>query len=229
MSITYWGLNEVYILITAVILVIFIIPIYYLFIEFQIEVARQLNDCTNHLAIYFDNDIRNRCLTAGLANNTRVKQIKNIDKEVNEDAKNIRNRFNELAKHDEKSNSNYEYQQSRSNENEAPELLAAKQTFLDLEGVVTSIKTQYQENKTNLEKVMNDYENTFNKNIEFIVGVGNSLVNKLYSNIYTKKFQKKRKEMVDSYNKIRTYLEKVGKPKGVLRDLTKEEINGKST
>jgi hypothetical protein len=74
---------------------------------------------------------------------------------------------------------------------------------------------------------MKDYENTFNNNIELIVGVGSSLVNKLYSNIYTKKFQKKRKEMVDSYNKIRAYLENVGQPKGVLRDLTQEEKVGK--
>jgi hypothetical protein len=57
------------------------------------------------------------------------------------------------------------------------------------------------------------------------VEVGNSLVNKLYSNIYTKKFQKKRKEMVDNYNKIQAYLEKLGRPRG--RDLTKEEIYGK--
>jgi hypothetical protein len=146
---------------------------------------------------------------------------------MKEEAKNIRGRFDVLSKQDENSNSNYVAQQSRSNENEAPELLAAKQAYIDLSGVVTSIKTQYQENKTNLEKIMKDYENTFNNNIELIVGVGSSLVNKLYSNIYTKKFQKKRKEMVDSYNKIRAYLENVGQPKGVLRDLTQEEKVGK--
>jgi len=227
MSITYWGLNEVYILITAMILVIFIISIYYLFIEFQIEIARQLNDCTNPIAVYFDDGTRNKCLLNKLANNKDVKRLNKIDQEMKEEAKNIRGRFDVLSKQDENSNSNYVAQQSRSNENEAPELLAAKQAYIDLSGVVTSIKTQYQENKTNLEKIMKDYENTFNNNIELIVGVGSSLVNKLYSNIYTKKFQKKRKEMVDSYNKIRAYLENVGQPKGVLRDLTQEEKVGK--
>ena len=78
-----------------------------------------------------------------------------------------------------------------------------------------------------MEKVANDYENTFNKNIEIIIGLGNNLVKKLFSNIYTKKFQTKREDIVDNYNKIRMYLENIGKPKGVLRDLTKEEINGK--
>lgn len=225
MSITYWGLNEVYILITAVILVIFITSIYYLSIQFQIEMARELNDCTNPIAVYFDDRVRNQCLKKKLANNKDVRRLKEIDQRIKDGAKTIRNNFQELAKHDERSNVSFEDQQSRFNE--APELLAAKQAFIDLSGVVTSIKTQYQENKTNLENVVNEYENTFNKNIEFIVEVGNSLVNKLYSNIYTKKFEKKRKAMVDNYNKIRAYLEKIGESKGALRDLTKEEISGK--
>ena len=227
MSITYWGLNEVYILITAVILVIFIVPIYYLSIQFQIEIARELNDCTNPIAVYFDDDIRNKCLLNKLAKNKDVKKLKNIDEKATEDAKNIRGRFNKLTLKDQTSNSNYNDQQTRSSETEAPALLAAKQAFIDLSGVVTSIKTQYQENKVTLENIVNDYENTFKNNIEVIVGVGNSLVNKLYSNIYTTKFQKKRKGIVDNYNKIRAYLEKVGKPNNLLRDLTTAEINGK--
>ena len=227
MSITYWGLNEVYILITAVILVIFIVPIYYLSIQFQIEIARELNDCTNPIAVYFDDDIRNKCLLNKLAKSKDVKKLKKIDEKATEDAKNIRDRFNELTLKDQTANSNYDDHQSRWSEYKAPALLAAKQTFIDLSGVVTSIKTQYQENKLTLENIVNDYENTFKNNIEVIVGVGNSLVNKLYSNIYTKKFQKKRKAMVDNYNNIRAYLEKVGHPKEVLRDLTKEEITGK--
>lgn len=227
MSITYWGLNEVYILITAVILVIFIIPIYYLSRQFQIENARELNDCMNPIALYFDKDIRNKCLIKKLSKYKDVELLKNIDEKATEDAKNIRDRFNKLALKDQRSNSNYNDQQTRTSETEAPALLAAKQTFIDLSGALTSIKTQYQENKVNLENIVKHYENTFNNNIEVIVGVGNSLVNKLYSNIYTKKFQKKRKGIVDNYNKIRAYLEKVGKPKNLLRDLTTAEINGK--
>jgi hypothetical protein len=224
MSITYWGLNEVYILITVVILVLFVIPIYYLFTQFQIEMAKELNDCTNPLAIYFDNDVRNKCLTTGLAKNKGVQKLQQIDKEVMEEAKLIRGKFAELAKHDEASNLKLD---GRETDEEAPQLLAAKQAFLDLSGAVASIKSQYLENTAALKQTMEEYENTFNKNIEFIIGVGNSLVNKLYSNIYTKKFQSKRKAMVNNYNKIRAYLEKVGQPKDVLRDLTQDEIRGK--
>ena len=93
MSITYWGLNEVYILITAVILVIFITSIYYLSIQFQIEMARELNDCTNPIAVYFDDRVRNQCLKKKLANNKDVQRLKEIDQRVKEDAKNIRNNF----------------------------------------------------------------------------------------------------------------------------------------
>lgn len=233
MSISYWTMNEVYILIAATIFVLFIISIQYLYQQFQIEIAKELSDCTNPIAIYFDKDIRNKCLTQKLANNPGVKKIQRLDKQMQSDAKKIQDKFDQLDNHAENSQTNFEDKQARLDENEAPALLAAKQKFIDLSGVITSVTKQYKENRTNLTNLVEDYQKTFNKNVSFISEVGNSLVNKLYSNIYTKKFEAKRKAMVSNYNSIKDYLAKMVEMKqvdpkvGLLRDLTKDEINGK--
>ena len=233
MSISYWAMNEVYILIAGAIFVLFIISIQYLYRQFQIEIARQLSDCTNPIAIYFDKDIRNKCLTQKLANNKGVKKIQQFDRQMKSDARRIEGKFGKLDKHANDSLTNFEETQKRLDENEAPALLEAKQKFMDLSGVISNVKNQYKENRTNLANLLEDYEKTFNKNVEFIAEVGNSLVNKLYSNIYTKKFEAKRKAMVANYNSIKARLAKMVEMKqidpkvGTLRDLTKDEINGK--
>jgi hypothetical protein len=226
MRLNYWDLNEVYILITVVIIVIFIGSIYFLFVEFNIEISRQLNDCTNPIAIYFDTDIRNRCLTKHLSKNSDVVKLKNIDKQFKSESDTIKENINKLSQRNDITELNYNNLEKTLSTKEAPELLVAKQNFMDLSGVVSTIKTQYQENKTNLENLVNEYDRSFNTNIDLIFGIGNSLVNKLLSNIYTKKWETKRRQIVDQYNKIKTYLEKY-KKKGVLRDLTNDEIFGK--
>jgi hypothetical protein len=233
MSISYWAMNEVYILIALTIFVLFIISIQYLYQEFQITIARQLNDCTNPIAIYFDKDVRNKCLTQKLANNKGVKKIQQLDRQMQSDARILEDKFGKLDNRTNNSLTNFEETQKRLDENEAPALLAAKQKFMDLSGVISNVKKQYKENRTNLSNLVEDYEKTFNKNVEFVAEVGNSLVNKLYSNIYTKKFETKRKALVDNYNSIKAYLAKMVEMKqvdpkvGTLRDLTKDEINGK--
>ena len=226
MQLNYWDLNEVYILITVVIIVIFIGSIYFLFVEFNIEISRELNDCTNPIAIYFDTDIRNRCLTKHLSKNSDVVKLKNIDKQFKSESDTIKENINKLSQRNDITELNYNNLEKNLSTKEAPVLLVAKQNFMDLSGVVSTIKTQYQENKTNLENLVDEYDRSFNTNIELIFGIGNSLVNKLLSNIYTKKWQTKRRQIVDKYNKIKTYLEKY-KKKGVLRDLTNDEIFGK--
>ena len=81
---------------------------------------------------------------------------------------------------------------------------------------------------------MKEYKDAFDKNIEIIIETGSSLVNKLFSNMYTKQFESKRQGMVESYNKIKDYLKKMIKTKQVdaekaeLKDLTPEMINGKT-
>jgi len=232
---SYWEFNEVYVLLTAIILIVFAVLIYQLAIQFQIEISRELNDCTNPLAIYFDKDIRNKCLQKHIStNNNDVKKIQKHMKMFDEEiAPSLEKSIQDLVDKNTMSNLNYENVQDNLSKNEAQEILNGKQSLIDLSGVITTIKTQYQENSTDLMNLVDDYENRVNTNIRFIVEVGNSLVNKLFSNIYTKKFEEKRKTMVGQYERIKTYLDNLIKtnqidPKdGVLRDLTKDEIKGK--
>ena len=229
----YWELNEVYVLITVAILAIFIPVIYYLFREFQMEVARQTNDCKNPISIYFDKDMQTKCLNKSLQNNKDVLEVQRLDAQFRADAQAIRREMDRLEIKDLSSNINYNIVQKRLSENEAPELLDAKQKFIDLSGTIASIKSTYQDNKINLDKVAKEYKTAFEKNIEIIIETGNSLVNKIYSNIYTKKFESKRQAMVETYDKIKDYLQKmvemkqVDKEKAKLKDLTPEAINGK--
>ncbi len=83
---SYWEFNEVYVLLTAVILIVFAILIYQLALQFQIEISRELDDCTNPLAIYFDKDIRNKCLRKQIADkNEDVKKMQKIMKKFDKD------------------------------------------------------------------------------------------------------------------------------------------------
>jgi hypothetical protein len=232
---SYWEFNEVYVLVTAIILIVFAVLIYQLAVQFQIEISRELNDCSNPLAIYFDNDIRNKCLHEHIATkNEDVKKIQKIMKKFDQDtAPSLEKSMQDLIDKNTLSNLNYENVQDNLSKNEAQEILNGKQSLIDLSGVITTIKTQYQENSKDLMNLVDDYENRVNTNIRFIVDVGNSLVNKLLSNIYTKKFEEKRKTIVDEYQRIKTYLDNLIKTKqidpkdGFLRDLTKDEMKGK--
>ena len=232
---SYWEFNEVYVLLTAVILIVFSVLIYQLAIQFQIEISRELNDCTNPLAIYFDEDIRNKCLQKHIAtNNNDVKKIqKHMKKFDEETAPSLEKSIQDLVDKNNMSNLNYINVQDKLSKNEAQEILNGKQSLIDLSGVITTIKTQYQENSKDLMNLVNDYENQVNTNIQFIVDVGNSLVNKLLSNVYTKKFEEKRNVIVGQYERIKTYLDNLIKTKQidpkdrVLRDLTKDEIEGR--
>jgi hypothetical protein len=232
-ALSYWELNEVYVLITLTILAIFIPVIYYLFREFQMEVARQTDDCKNPISIYFDKVMQTKCLNKGLQNNKGVLEVQRLDTQFKADMQTIRAEMDRLDMKDLSSNANYDAVLKRLSENEAPELLAEKQKFMDLSGTIAFVKSTYQDNKTNLEKVTKEYKDTFQKSIDIIIETGNSLVNKLYSNIYTKQFESKRKAMVETYNRIKDYLQKmidmkqVSGEKAKLRDLTPELINGK--
>jgi hypothetical protein len=232
---SYWEFNEVYVLLTAIILIGFAVLIYQLAIQFQIEISRELNDCTNPLAIYFDKDIRNKCLQKHIANkNENVNKIQKIMKKFDtKTAPSLEKSIQDLVDKNTMSNLNYENVQNMLSQNEAQEILNGKQSLIDLSGVITTIKTQYQENSKDLMNLVNDYENQVNTNIQFIVEVGNSLVNKLLSNVYTKKFEEKRKTMVGQYERIKAYLDNLIQTKQidprdrVLRDLTKDEIQGR--
>jgi regulator of replication initiation timing len=227
----YFSLNKIYVLITTIILVGFIIIIRFLVIQFQIEISKEINrNNADPIAIYFDKETRDNVLAksiikqnelrgvdANFKNDTNL--IKRNIKTLNTKMKNVRFEFDDLQK--------------RLSEEEAKALVTAKQTFMDLSGVVSNIKTQYIENKTSLENLIDNYDKTFNNNVELMIDVGNNLVKKLASNVYTKKWTDKRKQFVSNYDKIKSYLSNlvnqklIAPEKVVLTELTKEAREGK--
>lgn len=230
--VNYWNLNKVYVIITAVIVAIFLIIIFYLFIQFQIEISKELNSqCDNPIAIYFDNESRTQCLTKSML---KRNELANIDKDFKTDSSIINTNITNLKQKMQLVDGEFEALQKRLSEDEAKELVAVKKAFMDLSGVIVNIKTKYTENKTQLETLFNDYEKTFNDNIQIMVGVGDSLVNKLLSNVYTKSWKNKRQVLVNSYTKIREYLNKmielqIVKPEEInMRELSKDARNGKT-
>ena len=160
--------------------------------------------------------------------------LANIDKEFKTDSSIINTNITNLKQKMQMVDGEFDALQKRLSEDEAQELIAAKKTFMDLSGVIVNIKTKYTENKNQLETLFNDYDKTFNDNIQIMVGVGDSLVNKLLSNVYTKSWKNKRKALVNSYNKIKEYLNKmvelqIVKPEEInMRELSKDAQNGKT-
>ena len=230
--VNYWNLNKVYVIITAVIVAVFAIISFYLFIQFQIEISKELNSqCDNPIAIYFDKESRTQCLTKAML---KQNALANIDKEFKKDSSIINTNITNLKQKMQLVDGEFDALQKRLSEDEAQELVAVKKAFMDLSGVIVNIKTKYTENKTQLGDLFNDYEKTFNDNIQIMVGVGDSLVNKLLSNVYTKSWKNKRQALVNSYNKIKEYLNKmvelqIVKPEEInMRELSKDAQNGKT-
>ena len=230
--VNYWNLNKVYVIITAVIVAVFAIISFYLFMLFQIQISKELNSqCNNPIAIYFDKESRTQCLTKAML---KQNALANIDKEFKKDSSIINTNITNLKQKIQLVNGEFDALQTRLSEDEAKELVAVKKTFMDLSGVIDNIKTKYTENKNQLETLFNDYDKTFNDNIQIMVGVGDSLVNKLLSNVYTKSWKNKRQALVNSYNKIKEYLNKmvelqIVKPEEInMRELSKDAQNGKT-
>lgn len=230
--VNYWNLNKVYVIITAVIVTVFAIIIFYLFMLFQIQISKELNSqCDNPIAIYFDKESRTHCLTKAML---KRNELANIDKEFKTDSSIINTNITNLKQKMQMVDGEFDALQKRLSEDEAKELVAVKKTFMDLSGVIDNIKTKYTENKNQLETLFNDYDKTFNDNIQIMVGVGDSLVNKLLSNVYTKSWKNKRQALVNSYNKIKEYLNKmvelqIVKPEEInMRELSKDAQNGKT-
>ena len=228
----YFSLNKIYVLITTIILVGFIIIIRFLVIQFQIEISKQINQINSDpIAIYFDKETRDKVLAKSII---KQNELRGPNANFKNDANLIRKNIKTLNTKMKDVRFEFDDLQKRLSEEEAKVLVAAKQTFMDLSGVVSNIKTQYVENKTSLENLIDNYDKTFNNNVELMIAVGNNLADKLASNVYTKKWTNKRNQFVSNYDKIKNYLSDlvnnkkiVAEEKVVLKELTKEAREGK--
>lgn len=201
--INYWSLNSIYVIIASIFIIFFLILNIFLFINFELELSKSLNtNCENPIAIYFDKGSRDRCLTEKITkkNETRVNEIAlelkntvlntNIGK-LNQRIQDSRNYLNSLLN------------------KVSPEIQKIRGKIPELNKLNDYINNNFESGSTAIQTINDEFEKTINTNIQLAINLGNSLVDSLIQMTYTKKVKDKRKKMVDSYDKIKKYLNNV--------------------
>jgi hypothetical protein len=198
--INYLFLNNVYVVIATIFIILFLILNFYLFINFEIELSKSLNtNCENPIAIYFDKGNRDRCLTEKITRknetHTVEKTLKNKSNKLNSyiatlnqkiiDAKNYYNYVINLV---------------------SPEIDKLNGKIPELNDLNSYINSTFKNSSSAITTMNAEFENTINSNIQLAIDVGNNLVDSLIKITYTKNVKDKRKKMVDSYEKIKNYL-----------------------
>ena len=93
------------------------------------------------------------------------------------------------------------------NSKESPEINRATSVLSSLQNWYNSVKMYVDGTKKTLDTVVSDFETSVNTNVQLAVDVGNNLVYNLSANKYTSDWKDKRQKMVDSYDKIKSYLD----------------------
>lgn len=216
----YWNLNNIYILITIIGLLLFAYLVWRLHTMLIIDLASQ-GSCDDPWALYLDDGKRTKCIAT-----KQRDDLNPHDVEFKKDATTIDQNIDALQKKMEQTDADYIALQNRLSEEHTLKLKNMKQAIIDLSGTIVNIKKQYSENKEALEKLVNDYDTAIQKNADLMVKMGNNLVEKLTQNIYTPNWSKQRAYMVDAYEKIVKYFKKQDREHGI-KPLTPEAIKGK--
>jgi|Laugrespbdmm15sd_2_1035082.scaffolds.fasta_scaffold26469_2 prefoldin subunit 5 len=199
--INYWGLNQVYVIIASFIFIGFLILYAWLFIHLQIKVSKELNtNCQNPIAIYFDKANRDRCLTKKI---TKSNELYGAKKSFNTKVDVAKKNIAKLNKTIQEVNNYYDSLNSK----ESPEINRATSVLSSLQNWYNSVKMYVDGTKKTLDTVVSDFETSVNTNVQLAVDVGNNLVYNLSANKYTSDWKDKRQKMVDSYDKIKSYLD----------------------
>jgi hypothetical protein len=196
----YWNLNQIYIIITAFVIIGFLIAYFVLFVHFQIDVSKDLNThCENPIAMYFDKASRERCLTEKI---TKKNELLGVTKNFEKKEIATKKVLNAVKQKIKETDEYYEYLKSK----DSPEIKNAETIFSQMQPLFENIYTGYAEIENNFGTLKTDFETSVNDNIQMAIDVGNNLVDTLVKNTYTKKWKDNRTKMVDSYNKIKSYL-----------------------
>ena len=199
--INYWSLNNVYIVITVLILIVLSIIYFVLFNKLKIQLSKELNrDCNQPFAIYFDKNNRDRCLTKKINYrdskyvsqylDTNVKKIEREIKKINTGVVNTNEKVNEL--------------------NESTTLKSKENIVAEIQNSFNSVKNQYDTllNKTNT--TITNLETNINYTINILNYYGYNLLNTIIRDSVGDKKWFKRKT-IEYYNYIIKYFNTVKK------------------
>ena len=198
--INYLFLNNVYVVIATIFIILFLILNFYLFINFEIELSKSLNtNCENPIAIYFDKGNRDRCLTEKI---TKKNETLTSEKTLKNKSNILNTYIGNLVKLIQNARNYYNIVINKV----SPEINILNKQIPELNKINDYANNMFENTSSAITTLNNEFENTINTNIQLAIDVGNNLVDSLMQITYTKKVKDKRKKMVDGYNKIKSYL-----------------------
>jgi hypothetical protein len=221
----YWEQNNIYIIISITIFIIWLVILGLLFIDINIELASSNNEtCSNPVAMYFDKANREKCIRLAAEKKSAI--VQKIEKAFEKNVKNVIKKTNNVKKEIMKVNNYYEDEQAKKDKENTKKIEVARGLYNDVYTLVQTIRNDYKENQEGLVKLVDYYQNIFDYNQKIMKELASQLLKKLVSNTFTKNYSEKRKKMVSSYDKIRQFLAIFSKEKR-LSDLPRDARNGK--
>ncbi len=221
----YWEQNKIYIILSIVIFIIWLIILGLLFIDINIQLATSYNDtCSNPVAMYFDKANREKCLRLAAEKKSAI--IQKIEKTFEKNVKNVIKKTRDVKKEIKRVDDYYEGIMSKKEQERVKKIETARSLYNDVYNLVQKIRTDYKENQEGLVKLVDYYQNTFEYNQQIMKELASQLLKKLVSNTFTKNYDEQRGNMVESYDKIQQFLATFSKEER-LPDLPRDARKGK--
>jgi hypothetical protein len=221
----YWEQNKIYIILSIVIFIIWLVILGLLFIDINIQIATGDNDtCSNPVAMYFDKANRNKCLRLAAEKKSAV--VQKIEKAFEKNVKNVIKKTRDVQKEIKKVDNYYEGIKSKKEQERVKKIETARSLYNDVYNLVQKIRADYKENQEGLVKLVDYYQNTFDYNQKIMKELASQLLKKLVSNTFTKNYDEQRGNMVTSYDKIQQFLATFSKEER-LPDLPRDARKGK--
>jgi CRISPR/Cas system-associated endonuclease Cas3-HD len=221
----YLEQNKIYIILSIVIFIIWLVILGLLFIDINIQIATGDNDtCSNPVAMYFDKANRDKCLR--LAAEKKSVVVQKIEKAFEKNVKNVIKKTRDVQKEIKKVDNYYEGIKSKKEQERIKKIENARSLYNDVYNLVQKIRTDYKENQEGLVKLVDYYQNTFDYNQKIMKELASQLLKKLVSNTFTKNYDEQRGNMVASYDKIQQFLATFSK-EDRLPDLPRDARKGK--
>jgi hypothetical protein len=221
----YWEQNKIYIILSIVIFIIWLVILGVLFIDINIQIATGDNDtCSNPVAMYFDKANRNKCLRLAAEKKSAV--VQKIEKAFEKNVKNVIKKTRDVQKEIKKVDNYYEGIKSKKEQERVKKIETARSLYNDVYNLVQKIRADYKENQEGLVKLVDYYQNTFDYNQKIMKELASQLLKKLVSNTFTKNYDEQRGNMVASYDKIQQFLATFSK-EDRLPDLPRDARKGK--
>lgn len=229
--ISYFNLNKIYILNSAFFLTIIFVGIIWMHIQLHTQLMTKTNNvCDDPIAKFFNKKAAEKCVLDKLRKDTMWIETK-IDNNVvlNNDKADEKNA--KILKLTEK----YNDRNTAAGNNVAASLYKKNEAVQELTTAALEIKEDYSKTETDIMSLYDNYSTALKESIEYIKKLADKISFKLTGNIYVKKksYQKKRKSLSKSYNKLAKRLKVmvdggVADPNiGFLPPLTYLQRNGK--